>query len=212
MAEPSVTVMETQLSCVACTGTFPQEQLAEVRCSDNYCKPCLEKIFETALKDETMFPPSCCGMAISLKLAQPHISKQTLRTYRTKSVELRVKNRTYCWKANCSAFIAPHSIHNGEAICQRCRARTCSRCKNRGHFGPCVEGEDAAFFKLVRARKLKKCPSCKRMVEKNGGCNHVVCRCGCEICYGCGNKFDQCECSGDEDDVSDDDVGCTLFD
>jgi hypothetical protein len=174
MGNTAETDSESQLSCVACTGNFPQGQLAEVRCSDHYCSPCLEQVFQTALKDEIMFPPSCCGMAISLKSAQPYISKQTLRTYRTKSVELRVKNRTYCWRANCSTFIAPHSIHNGEAICQKCRARTCSRCKNRGHFGPCEEGEDAAFFELVRARKLKKCPSCKRMVEKNGGCNHVM--------------------------------------
>jgi hypothetical protein len=185
MAEPSITVTETQLSCVACTRTFPPAQLAEVRCSDSYCAACLEKIFETALKDETMFPPSCCGVSISLKSVRPHISKQTLRTYRTKSVELKVKNRTYCWRANCSSFIAPHSIHNGEAICQKCRGRTCSRCKNKSHFGPCVEGEDAAFFELVRAKKIKKCPSCKRMVEKNGGCNHVVSVYPIYICLTC---------------------------
>lgn len=41
----------------------------------------------------------------------------------------------------------------------------------------------------------KKCPNCSRLIEKNGGCNHIRCHCGCHFCYKCGKRFttsDQC--------------------
>ena len=31
----------------------------------------------------------------------------------------------------------------------------------------------------------KMCPSCKSNIEKNGGCNHITCRCKFEFCYIC---------------------------
>jgi hypothetical protein len=173
--EPDASTQEEHSrTCIVCLCSYPSHELLTLRCSDDYCSNCLDKIFATALKDETMFPPSCCGISIKLKSAETHISNAVLKEYKAKWVELHTKNKTYCWKAACSAFIAPHSIHNGQAICQRCRARTCSKCKNAWHYGPCPEGEDTAFYEFLRKRKLKKCPQCRRMVEKNGGCNHIM--------------------------------------
>ncbi|KAL2159252.1 hypothetical protein VTH06DRAFT_2687 [Thermothelomyces fergusii] len=51
------------------------------------------------------------------------------------------------------------------------------------------EEEEAAEekFKMV-AKEMgwKRCPSCKRCVEKTEGCNHIHCICGCHFCYRCG--------------------------
>ena len=32
---------------------------------------------------------------------------------------------------------------------------------------------------------VKKCPSCKEPINKNGGCSHMMCRCGCSFCWEC---------------------------
>jgi len=35
------------------------------------------------------------------------------------------------------------------------------------------------------------CPACSALTEKNGGCNHIICKCGYEWCYQCrGPYFD----------------------
>lgn len=116
--------------CTACSSKLPEKELIELRCEDHYCRTCLEKIFDTATKDETQYPPSCCGITITTKLVQPHLSKSLLRRFKLKQPEFSTRNRTYCHKPRCSAFIAPHSIHNGQAICQKCRSVTCSKCRN----------------------------------------------------------------------------------
>lgn len=33
---------------------------------------------------------------------------------------------------------------------------------------------------------FKICPNCRNAVERNGGCDHMSCRCGKQFCYKCG--------------------------
>lgn len=37
---------------------------------------------------------------------------------------------------------------------------------------------------LIRTITVK-CPSCQINIDKNGGCNHMTCRCGAEFCFSC---------------------------
>ena len=41
-------------------------------------------------------------------------------------------------------------------------------------------------------RFTKPCPNCGIYIEKSTGCNSMICRCGVEFCYKCGNR--ECEC------------------
>ena len=36
---------------------------------------------------------------------------------------------------------------------------------------------------------LKKCPQCRALVSKNGGCSHMHCICGCDWCWQCGSEY-----------------------
>ena len=37
---------------------------------------------------------------------------------------------------------------------------------------------------------VKKCPECKILIEKNGGCNHMTCpKCKVHICWNCMGVF-----------------------
>lgn len=160
--------------CLSCAGKFTTNEVIAVPCVHRYCHTCMEKVFENAIKDETMFPPSCCGIRIPTKQVQRHLSKPLMRMFKARQPELSTRNRTYCHRARCSAFIAPHSIHNGQAFCQKCGAVTCNKCRNQSHFGACHEGDEASLFELIRSTDWKRCPDCRRMVEKNDGCDHIM--------------------------------------
>jgi ariadne-1 len=36
----------------------------------------------------------------------------------------------------------------------------------------------------------KDCPTCHKVTEKNGGCNHITCKCGAHWCWMCNKAFD----------------------
>lgn len=51
------------------------------------------------------------------------------------------------------------------------------------------DSADAAAEVYIR-REGKKCPTCGNGIVKDGGCNHLVCRCGTHLCNICGVKLD----------------------
>jgi hypothetical protein len=48
-------------------------------------------------------------------------------------------------------------------------------------------------------RELQACPRCLILARRQDGCAHLVCRCGCDFCFGCGAPFP---------DHDDEDFGC----
>ena len=172
--DKNVTVNPNKTVCNACMILFPQDDLVQVRCKHQYCAGCLEFFFTRAMKDETLYPPACCQFEIPLRIAAKSFSMRFARRYKAKELELRTRNKTYCHRTACSAFIAPHSIHNGNAYCQRCGSITCARCKSAWHWGPCSQDDGTGFFELVRTAAWKQCPECKRVVERIDGCNHIT--------------------------------------
>ena len=75
-----------------------------------------------------------------------------------------------------------------------CGESFCFKCSSEPH-SPCT----CAIWKLWidkitgdsetrnwLAANTKPCPKCNKPVEKNGGCNHVTCKCGQSFCWHCG--------------------------
>ena len=70
------------------------------------------------------------------------------------------------------------------AICSACQTLTCASCRQMGHAGKsCLDIGDDLFWTTVKVRGWNKCPKCAAVIEKNGGCAHVVCRCGKSFNY-----------------------------
>lgn len=164
----------SETDCTNCGENQPSEKdVLRLDCPCRYCHDCLEQMFSAALKNEECYPPSCCNGEVSFKLARRRISPALAREFAAKRLELSTKDKTYCHEVKCSNFIAPYSIHNGNAYCQKCRAVTCAKCKESSHFGPCASEAERVMSKLARENGWKKCHTCERFVEKNGGCNHI---------------------------------------
>jgi hypothetical protein len=78
--------------------------------------------------------------------------------------------------------------------CPSCLLDVCSSCHKDAHEQMTCK-EWALYFdpaeqerlndQLAKKSGFRKCPECKVWIEKNGGCNHVSCKCGAQICWGC---------------------------
>ncbi|KAI0559587.1 E3 ubiquitin ligase RBR [Gracilaria domingensis] len=51
---------------------------------------------------------------------------------------------------------------------------------------------EAALHDLIRDKGWRRCPDCGTGIEKTVGCPHVVCVCGGELCYSCGERWGNC--------------------
>eukprot|EP00797_Seminavis_robusta_P037639 Sro9_g007010.2 (465) ;mRNA; r:13156-14550 len=52
-------------------------------------------------------------------------------------------------------------------------------------MGALPPGDDNNAMEKKTNEKIRRCPSCKDPIEKNGGCNHMTCKCGTHFCWLC---------------------------
>jgi hypothetical protein len=131
-------------------------------------------MFSLALKDESAYPPRCCIGGITLQAAKQHLPKSLVKEYSDKLLEMTTKVKVYCHNIKCNAFVAPHSIHNNQAYCQKCNSKTCVECKEASHFGPCTAEHLKVLADLAKGQGWQTCPNCRRIVERQDGCSHMT--------------------------------------
>ncbi|KAH9476744.1 ATP-dependent RNA helicase DEAH11, chloroplastic [Psilocybe cubensis] len=170
--------------------------------SVNRNRTCISSLVEYTTRDESMFPLKCCGIKpIPFTEVIPFLSNELIKLYRTKESEFSVpvQERIYCVSATCSTFLGSSADYKkvSHVVCPTCTLRTCPRCKKAAHTDEESCAVNAANIELkVLAVKSgwQTCLGCKRLVEKNQGCNHITCRCGTQFCYTCALKWKTCGC------------------
>jgi hypothetical protein len=82
----------------------------------------------------------------------------------------------------------PHRLHPSAAPAP-CKGYTCAAFQALPL--ELRSADDAALLRLARSSKWRRCPAagCGFMVEREHGCNYMVCRCGAKFCYACGVKY-----------------------
>ncbi|KAF2482311.1 hypothetical protein BDY17DRAFT_324602 [Neohortaea acidophila] len=183
------------LMCLICTDNYPEQETVEAPCSHVYCRNCLEHLFRSSMKDETLYPPRCCKQHIPIHDAHRILPRVLRDEFIDRKEELETLDKTYCFRPQCSAFIRPSTINGDRAQCPRCMRSTCTLCKSRYHSGDCEA--DPGYDQLLAAateNNWKRCSACRRFVELKHGCNHITCRCRHEFCYVCGEEWKTCDC------------------
>ncbi|KAL8925502.1 MAG: hypothetical protein Q9172_002219 [Xanthocarpia lactea] len=161
-------------ACIICDDELPQEGILRLSCGDEYCHVCLVDLFNSAMRDESLFPPRCCE-EIPLSIVQHLLPPDFISIFRMRKVELDTPSRTYCANSVCSEFIQPGDIDGDTASCSDCWMQTCIICKQHAHEGSCPEDPAVVSLMNLAAREgFKQCPSCKTMVEITFGCNHMM--------------------------------------
>lgn len=142
-------------------------------CGDKYCKDCILELFNRAMKDQSLFPPSCCRqvMPIESKELRLYLDKNLVKAYPLRKLELETVDKTYCIR--CQTFIVPSTITGAKAVCPKCKLVSCARCKKGAHVGPCKEDEATKSFLALAKKKEWQACKCGQMVELTYGCNHM---------------------------------------
>ncbi|KAF5973854.1 putative arylsulfatase [Fusarium bulbicola] len=153
---------------------FPKDEVYEAPCSHAMCQPCLVRSIRTAMKDESIFPPKCCGQAIPVNATNVFITGELLAEFEAKREEFETTKRTYCSDQTCSAFIPTRLIEDGIARCTRCEKKTCLNCLSEAHDGTCTDDpESQRVIRLAEEKGWRRCEQCKNMVELDHGCFHI---------------------------------------
>jgi len=169
---PSIAVHR---QCTACDQKKPLFDIFQTPCGHHYCKECLRTLFELSTTDETLFPPRCCRQEIPLECVKRYLSPPLLHTFALKSIEFKTSDRTYCYRPACSSFIAPVNITGERATCPVCGTHTCTICKSNAHDGDCPEDTATQqVLETAREQGWQRCYNCRRLVELDVGCNHMV--------------------------------------
>jgi IBR domain, a half RING-finger domain len=156
---------------------------------------------EACIKSKTPF--TCCARWLPLTLIAQHciFPTHTLTSYTSHLSELTAEFPLYCSSRRCAKFLASRtSLARGidTLTCPRCNQRTCVHCRRGAHTGVCKDDSTTREFfdKLIATGDLKLCPKCQQLVEKNGGCKNMTCRCGIEWCWKCGRERRRDEMKG----------------
>lgn len=161
-----------------CQGCDTQTPLY-LECGNRFCPRCITKWFETALQDASRFPVKCCQRRLRAPDYQ-FLPGSLVAKYQVREAEFDCPNPIYCSNPRCSALIPIIRLADDNyAYCNTCAQRTCARCKlgRPEHFphGNCPSTFDQnRLLKLDMASDWRLCKSCNRLIEKNGGCNHIT--------------------------------------
>ncbi|KAG5518138.1 hypothetical protein PMAC_003324 [Pneumocystis sp. 'macacae'] len=192
--------------CEICCEDKQNIQTYALQCGHRYCKHCYEHYLTQKIKEGESCRIHCPGekckfiiteQAVKL-LVSPEISRRYIafldRTYVSDNEHLR-----YCPAPNCE-YTIKCKIEQRQltsivptVVCL-CGQRFCFGCGLSDHQ-PCIcvlvrmwlkKCEDDSETANWISANTKKCPKCNATIEKNGGCNHMICKkCKYEFCWVC---------------------------
>jgi ariadne-1 len=103
----------------------------------------------------------------------------------------------YCRIPGCNRLVTRAVVGLcGIAVCG-CGAAMCWHCGEESHaplqcsrlarWGELTD--DQTLWRHCAVTTTRPCPACNARIEKNGGCNHMTCRCGNQFCWVCGQPW-----------------------
>ncbi|KAK0225636.1 hypothetical protein IW262DRAFT_1446605 [Armillaria fumosa] len=184
-----------------------------LKCGHSYCKECLQHMLLTT---DSASPSLRCvkevdghscneyvDVGIIRKLLSPEQESHLLEVAFLAHIHARPEEFRYCPTPDCQVVYRPAN-EGTVLVCPSCWGKICAFCHVQFHEGlSCkghrenMEGGYEAFQRWKTEYGAKECPSCKAVIEKSGGCNHMTCaQCRTHICWVCMETFKDDDQSG----------------
>jgi ariadne-1 len=206
-------------SCDICGETFTEGTyvIRPYYCDHAYCRLCYEQYLKIKIMDEGEIkripcPSAECHLILEYGVLYTVIAdmedvKHRMNHLLLKSFVEDCHHQRFKW---CSApgcnFILEYRLSSllfvqwvPVVVC-RCGHRFCFKCLREDHRpATCLVLErwlkkyqnDSETYRWIIAH-TKLCPNCRVAIEKNGGCNHIICkRCKHEFCWVCSGPWSE---------------------
>ena len=188
------------------------DEVVTLSCRHPFCADCWKQYLETMFEGnfggaqavQTRCPIPDCTELVDEQLIQ-NVAPDLVPRFQQHLLDVFVEsNRTmmrWCPGPDCrriavkprpDLFVGCNHTMFCEDGCQR---RYCFECGLDPHDGRCVVPElelrdipppnRIVMSTANDGKTIQRCPRCKAPIEKNGGCNHMTCKCGAHFCWLC---------------------------
>eukprot|EP00045_Choanoeca_perplexa_P011691 m.124812 g.124812 ORF g.124812 m.124812 type:complete len:542 (+) comp15722_c0_seq1:82-1707(+) len=199
----NVTADSPAVECLIClepivAGTSESIDDVGYQCRHEHttCRSCLSRCLDMRLHNKDPFenPYGCPGHCED-GFDEQHLAALGWNSYieQLKPLKLAFENprQTPCPK--CQTMVGCRDPTQPRVRCPSCKTRFCYHHGLEHADGACPIPRESAYRRLRNWIWLKKntrpCSQCHERIQKNGGCNHMTCRCGHEICWCCGRDY-----------------------
>ncbi|KAI0373177.1 hypothetical protein BV20DRAFT_962974 [Pilatotrama ljubarskyi] len=197
----------TEFMCGVCCDDDPPA-VFRLRCQHAFCEPCWKEYVTSKIKDEGQCTFRCmhdeCRTVVDsesiAKLVEPSVNERYKELIRQSYVGARPRLR-FCPHPGCTETVSCPSATGSTLLTEvptvKCGAGHvfCFGCGMDSDHRPLTcklvklwlknAREDAGTSQWIKAN-TRTCPKCENNIEKNGGCNRILCRhCQYQFCWLC---------------------------
>lgn len=191
-----------EYGCEICTLFYSLSEMQGLECGHLYCRGCWESYLTVMVVDQgrgqTIYCPTAgCDIVADEKtvlgLLQKTSVRQKYQLLITNSFVQDHPSLKWCPAPGCPNAVLAHNVHHAPVTCS-CGHSFCFKCSRNPHepiqchrlrqwLKKCDDDSETSHWIHCNT---KECPKCRATIEKNGGCNHMVCStCKAEFCWVC---------------------------
>ena len=190
---------DNELKCEVCFGKINEKdkEFNKINCEHLFCTQCWFNYLKTLIIEAKVDKIKCmkndCNEIISKEFILKHISEDNIlvekyNKFLKRNAILKDKNKKLCPKPDCDSFLEKNDLTK-YVVCENGHG-FCFECLNLPHGRkPCSNGQKN-FMQLFQGKKMKRCPNCHILTEKNNGCDNIKCvNCQYHWCWICQNEY-----------------------
>ncbi|XP_039955283.1 potential E3 ubiquitin-protein ligase ariadne-2 [Bactrocera neohumeralis] len=216
--------------CPVCASSQMGDKFFSLSCGHAFCKDCWSTFFDTQIFQGISTQIGCmapmCNVRVPEDLVLTLVTRPVMRDkYQQFAFKDYVKSHPqlrFCPGPNCQIIVRSPEVCAKRVICTSCHTSFCFKCGMDYHaptdcvvikkwLTKCADDSETANY---ISANTKDCPKCHICIEKNGGCNHMLCfNCKHDFCWMClgdwkthGSEYYECSRYKDNPNIANESV------